>query len=433
MLCYRFDKSLNSDLILYHVVSGVHTLGNMQIKLHPILERYPPIWITKIEEDIYVNNAKILTDRSNFRAMHRLDTYGKDQILHIIDEMLDPIKYSTNAYTLMENWKYWNMAYGIERYRRKVLQSAMHHRYVNNGSSTYLIPIDDVQNDNLINLIDYYVIQGHIIPDMVLFTRPLFRHFPYETLANDGYINVVVIFFEMDDRLYVKSKTIQGDANHPKGEITAEIVMANIPVENGVVHLIRNPLMVIERPMKKFPYLPIFDKISMDPTLNITYMLGEKVKFNEQFKNDKKLYTYFIPRDLAWKKFVERLDLDDMTTIVKNAKSILERHVLVGSELYTMEKLVTLTHKKVNGSYFETLNGGIMMKITKKNDNSYTIMLEDKYIHVYRGNYECTNGIVHIVDDVMVTREELKNYNIYSDNQKMIYTLFNVMKLLQLI
>jgi hypothetical protein len=51
---------------------------------------------------------------------------------------------------------------------------------------------------------------------------------------------------------YVKSNTIVGDPNHIEGVVLAEIVKANIPVRNGVVHLIHRPLMVVDTTVKQF-------------------------------------------------------------------------------------------------------------------------------------------------------------------------------------
>lgn len=45
---------------------------------------------------------------------------------------------------------------------------------------------------------------------------------------------------------YVKSNTVAGDTKHSKGVVMADIVRANIPVKNGVVHLIQRPLMVVD-------------------------------------------------------------------------------------------------------------------------------------------------------------------------------------------
>lgn len=52
--------------------------------------------------------------------------------------------------------------------------------------------------------------------------------------------------------MYVKSNTVVGDPKHSTGVVLAEIVHANIPVRNGVVHLIHRPLMVIDTTVKEF-------------------------------------------------------------------------------------------------------------------------------------------------------------------------------------
>lgn len=51
---------------------------------------------------------------------------------------------------------------------------------------------------------------------------------------------------------YVKSNTIVGDSKHSTGVVLAEIVKANIPVKNGVIHLIQRPLMVVDTTVKEF-------------------------------------------------------------------------------------------------------------------------------------------------------------------------------------
>lgn len=52
--------------------------------------------------------------------------------------------------------------------------------------------------------------------------------------------------------VYVQSNTIVGDVRHPTGVVLAEIIKPNIPVRNGVVHLIQRPLMVVDTTVKDF-------------------------------------------------------------------------------------------------------------------------------------------------------------------------------------
>lgn len=51
---------------------------------------------------------------------------------------------------------------------------------------------------------------------------------------------------------YVKTNTVVGDSKHSTGVVMAEILLANIPVKNGVVHLIHRPLMVVDTTVMQF-------------------------------------------------------------------------------------------------------------------------------------------------------------------------------------
>lgn len=51
---------------------------------------------------------------------------------------------------------------------------------------------------------------------------------------------------------YVKSQTLIGDGKHSEGVKIVEIVRANIPVKNGVVHFISKPLMIVDGTVDQF-------------------------------------------------------------------------------------------------------------------------------------------------------------------------------------
>ena len=50
----------------------------------------------------------------------------------------------------------------------------------------------------------------------------------------------------------VRSNTIVGDRAHPRGMVVSRIVRGNIPVQNGVVHLIDKPLMIVARTLYEY-------------------------------------------------------------------------------------------------------------------------------------------------------------------------------------
>ena len=43
----------------------------------------------------------------------------------------------------------------------------------------------------------------------------------------------------------MESKTMTGTKKHKRGTVEAKIVKANIPVQNGIVHLIDRPLVIM--------------------------------------------------------------------------------------------------------------------------------------------------------------------------------------------
>lgn len=66
------------------------------------------------------------------------------------------------------------------------------------------------------------------------------------------YLSVHLLVIHIFFTAYVKSNTVIGDSKHSAGVVMAEIVKGNIPVKNGVMHLIYRPLMVVDNSVKQF-------------------------------------------------------------------------------------------------------------------------------------------------------------------------------------
>ena len=60
------------------------------------------------------------------------------------------------------------------------------------------------------------------------------------------------LFLFVWSAVYVQSNTLMGDYHHPRGIVVTHIVKANIPVRNGVVHLINKPLVVVDKEIVNF-------------------------------------------------------------------------------------------------------------------------------------------------------------------------------------
>ena len=57
----------------------------------------------------------------------------------------------------------------------------------------------------------------------------------------------------------VKSTTVQGSRNHPRENVKANLVIGNIPVANGVVHLIDKPLSIVASPLWDYLQEEVFE------------------------------------------------------------------------------------------------------------------------------------------------------------------------------
>ena len=64
----------------------------------------------------------------------------------------------------------------------------------------------------------------------------------------------------------MQSNTLVGDFHHPWGVVVAQVVKANIPVRNGVVHLIDKPLIVIDIDIVNFL------KVTTPPSTSLTFI-----------------------------------------------------------------------------------------------------------------------------------------------------------------
>ena len=64
----------------------------------------------------------------------------------------------------------------------------------------------------------------------------------------------------------VRSNTIVGDRAHPRGMVVSRIVRGNIPVQNGVVHLIDKPLMIVARTLYEYILVSYFFGILFNKT-----------------------------------------------------------------------------------------------------------------------------------------------------------------------
>ena len=308
--------------------------------------------------------------------------------------MLDP-KFQTpfanpSALDFLQNYQHWRLrGRKVSHFFEKVLLHQKEDLFRKTGGHTFFIPVDYEEYDRRLEDVDGYRIDGHVVPNLVLFTRPSRKNFVYQTSCNGDDIHIVVILLSLKNKLFVRSYTVHGDGDHPKGEVLAEIVQADIPVTNGVVHLISRPLAIAKTP-RLFPYLSVLYKVTSDPFLNTTFHIGEKGPINQILELENNVFTYFAPRDQSWSEYLGYSD-DELV-------EVLSRHVVVSTGRHTMSSLAASSARN-NGTPLESLAGTLDLQILHTN-NTFFVVYGDKPIRVSRADYHCSDGIVHVIDGV---------------------------------
>ncbi|XP_037975018.2 fasciclin-1 isoform X2 [Plutella xylostella] len=414
----RYAGEMDDSLVLYHIANLATTLSNLDYAISSDLDGNPPLWVTRrseaMHDDIYVNNAKVDISRS-FQSVNR---NGKRQVLHIIDQVLQPLQphgpgalaspvYNPNAYQFLEHSDVFNIGpHRLRSFRQKVNQ--LHKKGVLDaeGRNTFFIPVDEgFKPTTRSDLIDGKVIDGHVIPRHVLFTHATHSDREYETEAFSDNVKVIISFSTtkngMEELTYVKSNTVAGDAKHSRGVVMADIVRANIPVKNGVVHLIQRPLMVVDTTVVDF--LKTMKEKEDGPLCKLYEVvmdLGPNNQFLSELHNLKDL-TLFAPSNEAWNEY-------SVQNVIRNhqkLQEILKLHLV--RERLPMDLII---HNNMNqqlpGSIYQAPTASprkylYFNVLTKGNNQTLTVEGGGVNATVTQPNIAATNGFVHIIDRVL--------------------------------
>ncbi|XP_018059488.1 PREDICTED: fasciclin-1 isoform X6 [Atta colombica] len=482
------------NLVLYHMSNRPLTIEELRDYISSELEGNPPLWITRrpgrYGVDVYINNAMILLEQSNFQSKLKVNGDTMTQVLHIINEVLEPVRsnsmespvYNPNAFQFLNQSENLNLGdHRVRTFRQQIVIEKKESIYKAEGRFTFFIPVDEgFKPVPRPRLIDRLVIDGHVIPNEVLFTAPTSDNAQYPTLVFSDNLKVVISFSKSQNKVYVQSNTLVGDATHTDGVVLAEIVKGNIPVRNGVVHLIARPLMVVDNTVRDFlevataaekkklyfnvvqgpmenqtvtvegggvnatiitaniaatngiihiidrllgvPYTTVLDKLRTDPMLNSTYSLGQRRGFNDQLNDTKKRFTYFAPYDYAWKDAANNYPSTTkklfMTEFSYHTKQILERHLIIADQAYTMAKLKEMSNDTL---YLPAARDILKLRIKEHSENErydenairpetsgYQVEWEGKKIRVIRPDVECTNGIIHVIGSVFLKDSDVR-------------------------
>ncbi|VVD01840.1 unnamed protein product [Leptidea sinapis] len=402
----RYNEAMDDSLVLYHISNLATTLTNLDYSISSELEGNPPLWVTRRRDpnhdDIYVNNAKVDVSRS-YQATNR---NGKRQVLHVIDQVLQPLLphspssvYNPNAFQFLENSEDFSIGqHRLRSFRQKLKQLQKKDVFNADGRHTFFIPVDEgFKPTTRSDLIDGKVVDGHVIPQHVLFTHATPDNKEFESMAFSDNVKVIISFTTamngQEEITYVKSNTVAGDTKHSRGVVMADIVRANIPVKNGVVHLIQRPLMVVDTTVVDFL------KEKEDGPLCKFYEVIMDLGPNNQFLNELNLakdITLFAPSNEAWNEH----SVQNILGNHQKLREILSLHlvrerlpmdVIIHNNMNQIYQAPTALPRKY--LYFNVL--------TYKDNQTLTVEGGGVNATVTQTNIAATNGFVHIIDRVL--------------------------------
>ncbi|XP_011262800.1 fasciclin-1 isoform X4 [Camponotus floridanus] len=396
------------NLVLYHMSNRPLTIEELRDSISSELEGNPPLWITrtsgKYGVNVYINNAKILLEQSNFQSKLKVNGDTMIQVLHIINEVLEPVRsnspetpiYNPNAFQFLNQSENLNLGdHRVRTFRQRIVIEKKESVFKAEGRFTFFIPVDEgFKPEPRPNMIDKQVIDGHVLPNEVLFTSPTLANVEYKTLVFSDNLKVTVSFLKAHNKVYVQSNTVMGDSNHPSGVVLAEIVKGNIPVRNGVVHLIQRPLMVVDTTVKDF--LESFKGIEKED--GPVFKFYETIRdFGEDIMNTisyLREVTLFAPSNEA----LEEPGVKQMLQDKKRIKEILKLH-------YVKEKL-TIEHirnKTINQVQTAADRKKLYFNVVEGPRGNQTVTVEGGGVNatIITANIAATNGIIHIIDRLL--------------------------------
>ncbi|XP_065087061.1 fasciclin-1 isoform X2 [Ochlerotatus camptorhynchus] len=418
----------NKTLVQYHMSNVATTLEQLGSIITSDYDGNPPIYVTRRRqpdgtEDIYVNNAKIIRNRSNVQMSNQL---GKKQVLHIIDDVLTPLTvnpstsfevFNPDAYQFIQHAENMDISqHRIRSFRQKIMLARKEDIYRAVGGHTFLIPVEEgFKPPPRPDMIDRKVIDGHVIPNHVIFTAPAPLDDPLETLAFEDNLKVTVTFFKQGEgknaKVYVRSNTVIGDSKHASGAVLAEIVKANIPVKNGVVHLIHRPLMVVDTTVLQF-----LEEKEDGPLYKFYELIEDFAPDFFKTMSNLQQMTLFAPSNEALSHPIVHNFISNLTSNItrgldgndhstgnrEKLREILNLHLVRDS--ITTDKI-----RKNNQNQIYQIPTGADRKflyfnvITNRYDHNQTITVEGGGVNatIILSDIAATNGYLHIIDRVL--------------------------------
>ncbi|KAL8603906.1 hypothetical protein ACOMHN_005126 [Nucella lapillus] len=375
-LDYDNPKHLR-DLLLYSSVRGRYKMADLPQgttgTLPSRLEARRPLYInhlrTNIGNLVTINGARFV----------KTDLVSDNGVIHVISRVIAPIAHNSTLSTYVEKPALKQFAFTSIYFARAVvpnltLETDRTDRWFTSFSpnDSFITVMPDYgqtplfDNWTLLRIVyKAHVVRGNafFLPDGV-------------TLNDEESLHGTLKFSRKNNDLYVSN-----------GRVRARVVQPNIPVQNGVLHVIDNLLYYVYR-----------DVIQMVTSLPNTRKMAELIRklpvdMQTTLNSSNREFTVFVPTDEAFAKLpanvLSRLSSDP--SYLTELQQVIMSHV-ISDVTYDVSTLSQMTK-------LQNMNG-TDIRIRKYGNDLYLEWGELR-AQVKEIDLGVTNGIVHLIDTVL--------------------------------
>lgn len=344
------------EILLYHVLAGKAEANEVENGYYSTLADGPQDGYTL---SMYINmDDEMINSRASITAT---DIMADNGVIHVVDKVILPLSLSGHAAA--------NSAFSV---LEEVVEKAGLSETLNNSSLSFTVfaPVDDAFNQLFTNL--GFTLDDLSLEDLqpILLYHVVTGFLPSADIES-GYVTTLSQIGEQ----FVSLQVSLGDNIILNGN--SNIIIEDVVATNGIIHAIDEVLIPPE----------VVD-LALDNS-DFSYLVEALVKVDlVEVLRDEGPFTVFAPVNSAFEDLFETLGVNGLNDIDdETLENVLLAHVVSG---------YFLSSDLSNGS-MSTLNSEKSLTINV--DNGIVI---DGDINVLLADIKGTNGVVHVIDKVIV-------------------------------
>ncbi|KAL3219166.1 hypothetical protein MRX96_030615 [Rhipicephalus microplus] len=370
----RFRETYPNKIIevTYHVVSLNLAEDNLPSSVPTIAKGSPHLYLTRARDRFFfVNNAKVTRRRELTFEQYK-------QKLYVIDDVLEAFiptsGVTPNAFEFLNQPSIYNLNHRLVFFHSRVQMTYEQSLFTEDGMHTFFVPVDDADPAKRTRVeIDKYVVRGHVIKNRRLFTLGLGRRRIHTVRAKQHHV---------------------AGAAAPKGVVLSKIVKPNIPVKNGVVHLIEKPLMVVDTSIKDFFHRERHGRLEDFMRL---------VDYSPDFLMDldgSQPKTVFAPTNEAL-KVIPASVLDTLKANTSGLTQLLRLH-MIKNEAVASDEVLDAGRTGIFERESASSRRMLYMRVVE-GEHGRTLTVEGGGVNAtaVQADIGATNGVIHIIDRVL--------------------------------